>query len=328
MKKIIIALLITFMAVSGSFSQSLDNVTFSNVKIARYGGNIKINFEITPKKKAVKSNYKMTLTPCIYNEGKRIDLPIIEIKGYLYERRERQVALLNKVIIINKFTAKEGMQSNYFAQIPYDESMKNIKLVISQKIEGCCDSYIAGDKLIGFTYLEPIVDHKRTIEPTIKPATVKKEMIIYFPLSKYNINRELMLNKDILEVVNSIAQNNNIEITGYASPEGNIAINNKLAIKRAIVLKNYIMSVIPTLSNSSFKIINGGINWSALKNMVSKSNMLNKNKVINIINNSPKNIRLSRLKSLDDGSSYSYMLKELFPKLRYSYCKVIESNKQ
>ena len=114
-----------------------------------------------------------------------------------------------------------------------------------------------------------------------------------------------------------------IDIMGYASPTLPEKLNDELAGKRAVAVRNYILDNVRYLRPSNFNVINGGENWDELKRLVEESTMPGRWQVIDIIENTPARIdyasntsRKKTLMDLNGGQTWNYMLKNFFPQLR------------
>ncbi|MEG1634859.1 MAG: OmpA family protein, partial [Rikenellaceae bacterium] len=113
-----------------------------------------------------------------------------------------------------------------------------------------------------------------------------------------------------------------ITITGYASPEGSLANNQRLSEGRAKALEGYLQSRY-NLSKDLYTINFGGEDWEGLVELVEASDMLYKQEVLDIIlNTSIENNREKKLMNLKVGVPYRYMLHDMFPKLRRVICKI------
>ena len=106
-----------------------------------------------------------------------------------------------------------------------------------------------------------------------------------------------------------------IRITGYASPEGPVALNQRLSEERAQVLKNYLVEA-TSLPEDLFRTVAGGENWKELYVMVENSALDQKGEILEIIGTSMDGMdpepELKRL----PGGVYRYMLNNFYPKLR------------
>ncbi len=119
----------------------------------------------------------------------------------------------------------------------------------------------------------------------------------------------------------------NIKIIGSASPEGSIAINNRISKKRGSSIIQYINDK-TSIDNDNISIISNGINWELLKQSVILSELKYKNEIVSIIENIPEILLDSNGKIIDSrnkhlmdlkwGRPYNEMLDTLFPECRYS----------
>ena len=165
---------------------------------------------------------------------------------------------------------------------------------------------------------------------------------VYFRQGKYDIDRFYLDNNtnlvELVSVVRTLSTSNDsriirIVIAGFASPEGSLALNDRLAWDRAVAVKSFLVAnsdVDPKIIN----IYNGSVDWIGLREMVADSDMFRKHSIIDIIDNTPiwdatrKVGRHGELMRLDDGSQYRFMLREFFPRLRQAaYIKVYFENK-
>jgi len=141
-------------------------------------------------------------------------------------------------------------------------------------------------------------------------------------LDLFAFNNNRVLNEIILALRDGNLDGR-IEITGYASPEGQQAANFALAQNRALAVRNYILDNVPRLRPANFDIINGGENWEGLYKLVEESNMPGRWQVLDIIESTPPNIdfrnntsRKQMLMNLNGGQTWNYMLANFFPQLR------------
>lgn len=117
-----------------------------------------------------------------------------------------------------------------------------------------------------------------------------------------------------------------VHFSGSASPDGNDKMNEKLAEKRASVIVEYLRTRI-LLPDSLINISPRGVDWQRLSELVRSSDMPHKDKVLDIILNTPLLVirngvitdsRRRQLEMLDGGRPYRYMYDNLFPRLRSS----------
>jgi tetratricopeptide (TPR) repeat protein len=104
-------------------------------------------------------------------------------------------------------------------------------------------------------------------------------------------------------------------ITGFASPEGNIQMNNQLSRGRAEALRNF-LSMRSGIPPRLYRIGNGGEDWDGLARMVQNSYIEPKGAILSIIRTYMGEERKDRLKALGGGAVYQRLLQEFYPKLR------------
>lgn len=112
-----------------------------------------------------------------------------------------------------------------------------------------------------------------------------------------------------------------ISISGYASPEGPLELNQRLALRRCEAVASYILKH-SAIDPQLISIKPGGIAWDELRHLVMTSDRLGarRDEILQILD-SPGlsgNERLSRMKQVGGGEAYEWMLQALFPGLRYA----------
>ena len=112
-----------------------------------------------------------------------------------------------------------------------------------------------------------------------------------------------------------------VVIAGFASPEGTTAVNQRLARQRAEAIRSYLTEN-SSVSENQIDLYNGSVDWHGLRKMVAASDMADREKVLDIIDNTPtwdarRNVgRHGELMRLSGGETYRYMLRNFFPELR------------
>ncbi len=164
---------------------------------------------------------------------------------------------------------------------------------------------------------------------------------IYFRQGERVIDRYFSTNnKSLVDIVSSVREIDRssdskivgIMIAGFASPEGTLEFNDRLAWDRAVALKNFIADN-TGVDASLMNLYNGAVDWAGLRKLVAESDMRDKETVLYIIDNVPvwdarrETGRRVQLMRLNGGETYNYMLKNFFPQLRQAaYIKVYYEN--
>jgi hypothetical protein len=148
--------------------------------------------------------------------------------------------------------------------------------------------------------------------------------------SQYHYNKEslarFMARVEALQS-DSLTRLARVEITSSASPEGSSALNKRLSDRRAAAIKKIIAERVPQAA-SSIEVESKGIDWDGLRKLVENSQMEHRDEVLNLIDNEPEwstnaaGTRVERrkqlLKRLHNGVTWQWMLRNLFPELRYT----------
>lgn len=299
------------------------------------------------------------LHPWLRSEADSLLLPPVMLNGpqsdLMYRRRK---ALGTAGNIFPHIAIREGEHRlpviNYRkADIPYEQWMDSAAVVLRD--ENCnCDSrlipfsmqveriaplmVIRTDTLI----IHDTVKIDRPVSIPVAPLVVekKKEVVvehagyradIYFPVSGMKILPEHDLNREawhkFVTEIDSLRSNNantvlGITVTGYSSPEGAYGANDIIAKRRALALKKYLETVYdPALVEIRTEWV--AEDWDRLADMVRASAMIDKEKILDIIDNVDIfKGRESKLMYLAGGAPWRYMLKEFFPKLRCASCRI------
>ena len=151
-------------------------------------------------------------------------------------------------------------------------------------------------------------------------------IFVKFEFDKTAINPELFDNQEKLDAImqsvsrvvgDSLLEVKRIQIVGMASIEGAAAYNYKIGMQRAEALRNYIMQHEPTLTADLFELNSAGEAWVELRSKIEEVTFNGKQQVLEIIDKT-KNpwLREQRLKQLQEGQVYKYLMSNLFAEQR------------
>ena len=164
---------------------------------------------------------------------------------------------------------------------------------------------------------EPVVSGNTSGEPTV--ASVAGLPVVYFRYNEDFIRPDFKHNSENLQEIVRMIQAGEITdftIAGFSSPEGPVRTNVSLSLRRAKALKNYLVNLFPELENK-ITIVNGGENWSGLREQVENGTILTdseKAEVLNIINsNANPQTKEARLHST---TSYRRIMHKYLPNIR------------
>ena len=131
---------------------------------------------------------------------------------------------------------------------------------------------------------------------------------------------------------NPCVQLQHIRILSAASPEGNSALNKRVAKRRGERLRDYLKETL-VLPDSIFTVSSAGEDWQGLATLIAKEKTPWRNKALQIIRHTPEWVtrngkvvdgRKRQLQNLDGGKAWKYMLDNHFYTLRTGAVVVCE----
>ena len=309
---------------------------------------VTINAEFPPKyfnKKTV-----MNITPIlIYEEGETI-LPSMNFIGE---------KVSGDGIVVSK---RHGGAFSYTFTIPYDDKMYNSLLIVEpivykfkeeihhhqQAIKdneayALCDAFLIAEGIVNTAqHIDKSALKTAYAVPEMEQKTVTDNGDIFFMVNSDAINWAVPLNKNmqnkaaIHELTSHIMKGwniNNIEIVGWASPEGPLSYNKNLSNKRAKMTEEFLKKRLESLSaqkNShvSYKNANDvkfitqgkGADWNGLMNAIENSNIKDKHIIINTLKKQSPEERVVQLNKYI--KQYPEFEKSILPSLRRTIVKV------
>lgn len=110
----------------------------------------------------------------------------------------------------------------------------------------------------------------------------------------------------------------NIDITGFASLDGPLELNNDLAYERAEIMKNWLVDHLPGYSKNNVSVFYNGQDWMLLSQLViDDTEVPQRDRAIEIINSEMEDqIKIRLLKQLSGGDTWTYLIKNVFPFMR------------
>lgn len=169
------------------------------------------------------------------------------------------------------------------------------------------------------TFLEPKPEEvkERTVSVTIRlnyPVNVSR-VLPYFGDNAAELRRiDSILHRTVTDTATYKILGTTI--TGYASPEDTYDHNKRLSERRANGMRDWLADHYG-LDKATIATSGAGEDWEGLRALVADSNMRYRDEVLNIIDNYDLwHGREKRLMELHGGSTYRYMLANLFPTLR------------
>lgn len=306
----------------------------------RVGEDLVITMKADISSMQISRNQSLVCTPLVESgDSVRALAPIIingKVRHILYERMERTG---KKELEIRRYNDTE-QQVDYLARTPYADWMEKADVTLVMDDCGCGWKALSQnrDKLFALNFAEPIVIDPMLVYVKPAPEEVKARHLdgsayLDFPVNQITINPDYRNNsaelKKIQQTVEAVKNDpyatiTSLSIKGYASPEGTYKGNAYLAENRAKALLNYVKEHYD-LSGVELTVDFEPEDWEGLEAAVEKGNLPDKEELLAIIRaDEPADwdAREWKLKSLNGGSSYKILLRDVYPALRHSDYRV------
>jgi hypothetical protein len=305
------------------------------------GGNVAFTVDGTVPKKSFHKKAVVEFSPFLkYDNGKTKELKKFTLKG---EKAEGEGTVIN---------SKTGGSFTYSESFPYEDPMRvselfvNAKITKGKKVTEINDHKLA-DGIID-TYKNITHDEELIYAPSgyERETVISKSANLFFLVNKSNLDMNLPLNKKdasknaISELDNFIDQGwkiKDIQINAWASPEGEISLNNNLANDRSVSAKDYSIKKIKSLNEARAKKLKvnvktleqeityaakgNGEDWDGFMQAVSKSDLKDKNQILNVVNTqSDVNKREQEIRNMT--VVYKEIEEQILPPLRRAEIKV------
>lgn len=317
---------------------------FDMHELKRENNRVFYSYAVQIGAKAINSSQALRISPRLELGSKIYPFtPITVIGSNKNEviRRWRNNHHLAKDTIVTLVNQEADTVLNFSGYLPYETWMKNGEVIVTHEIMG-----YRGESTVTTITLKVGIEPNDPIEPTqeavVTEATNVQEKELL--LSNMNFERGCAIiaidyrnnaeeKRRLDEFIKKLVDDKNlsvekVSIKAYASPEGTYAQNERLADKRAQELMQYLMSK-THLPQDRFECESVAEDWEGLEKMIEVSDVPDKEKVLEIIHSTGIfEGRETKLMNLNHGEPYNFMLKNLFPELRRTTCKITYSKKR
>lgn len=319
---------------SASTKTTLNEVKVENVKIFKKGGDINVNFEMVLTDVAMGSNNRVIYVALLTDdEGHSVELGKVVLQGRNAALKEEREPMRHVDGALETITYKKGEKANvHIARTaPYEEWMNLSHLCIAEDFCGCGVTIDNNQRCVADfdnrPAPKPVMTFVAPKAEAVKARDEKGSAFVDYVVNKTNIMPDYRANrKEIAKIVATIdlvKNDPNVSITeinihGYASPEGTYANNTRLAEGRAASLKDYVKGLY-TLPDKLFTSNATPEDWDGLRKLVEGSSLSEKSEILAIIDNTaldPDSREMEIRKRFP--STYQFMLKEWYPGLRHS----------
>ena len=324
-------------------------ITIVPVRLEQQGKYLHIELDFALNSLKVKSAKGVDFIPQLVSTTDTCNLPQVSIKGrdeYLaYERRLAVMSAKEERNYVKPYMVEKGNKRrndtlHYHYTMLYKPWMAEARLYVQRDECGCGETASMGiESITDKVTLEHmplpyvVTPHLTYVEPAIekiKNREMQVEAFLDFEVNKVDIRPGYMNNPQELAKIHAMIDElksdssivvKRLDIIGYASPEGTLAVNKRLSEGRAVALRSYLSSRYGFPRNL-YHIVFGGENWEGLTKVLRSTDWEYKAEMLEIIETVPiESGRESKLMQLHGGAPYRYLLKNVFPGLRVAICK-------
>lgn len=299
-------------------------------------GNIIVDMKLPLRSMKVKSQQAVLYTPSLVSGGDTLPLKSVGVYGrerYIVYQRGNDKAVPAPEVVFR--SSKAPAEYSYHAEVPYVSGLEGAELVVVRRVIGCASCSKGTD--VEPTGLALLTEPKLDLTDAFVTAMARTDTVKSRELSgranvEFPVNRTLLLTDfrdnaaELAKVRASIDSVRNdkdvslklIRITGFASPEGSFANNERLAEGRTEALRKYVLDYYD-FPSALVKTAWVAEDWVGLRERIEKSDMMVREgllKVIDDISLAP-DAKDARLKSLYP-EEYAYILKNIYPSLRHT----------
>lgn len=286
-----------------------------------HGNSVEYSLKGRIPAKAFHKKAVATLTPVVHYGGKTLNLDPIVLKG---EKAEGS----GKIIKV-----KEGGSFDLSGSFDYDPAMEGKDLYIDLNFKVCksgsesCGDFKKEKVALGMISTSQSVKGTEDVyfAGDFKPAKRKFQRSIYFLINRWTVRTSESSGKQVEELRN-FAKTDRLELQGisinsFASPDGELRINQNLTDKRSASSFRFLTGLLEKLDISAsdenlYKKQSLEEDWKGFRALVAASNIADKSKAIQIIDSKQSNDdKETAIKALD---SWPSMLDDMMPKLRRS----------
>ncbi|MBD5220326.1 MAG: OmpA family protein [Bacteroidales bacterium] len=308
------------------------NTYVSDLAVKRADQSVVVSFNIDPSNYSVPTNKAVVLTPAIVNATDTLRMTPVTVAGrnnwYYHTRNNEAGAMLLR--------SGKKEPSAYRSQVPYKAWMEVSDVVIfCDTVSECgCDRRSAVYPVAAMDFSPAVFTQDASMFEYIEPNDTVAKVFnlsgranIVFKVGRTDIDWTYKANQaeldTILSTINAVKNNpdatvEQILLTGYASPEGSYAGNERLAKGRTEVVKKYVAEH-ATFPASVYKTSFVAEDWAGLREWLTTSPLNDKDAIIALIDDKAiavdkKNDALR--KRFPD--TYKFLLANVYPMLRHT----------
>ncbi|MDE6301692.1 MAG: DUF3868 domain-containing protein [Muribaculaceae bacterium] len=311
---------------------TLPDLKVLDLEIYRSGDNLHLSFNLDLSGVTLGSDEQVIYTPVLAGATDSVVMDPVVLNGRNAQLKwEREPGRRKAATGVYRRFNGTYQAVNVAYDFPYLPWMDLSQVTVAEDLCGCGrlrdqNSILVGEfdntpltETFEMTYITPAKE-------TTKSRALEGSAYVEFVVSKTNILPDYRNNaaeiRRITETIDVVKDDptvtiSEINIHGFASPEGSYSLNTRLAAGRAASLKDYVRSLY-TLDNSIFTSDSTPEDWDGLRRLVEASALQDKEAILALIDSDlDPDVKDSRLRSLYP-EDYAVMLSSMYPSLRRS----------
>ena len=320
-----------------------DAITMSNILLWQQANSLSATMNINMGDLKVDKNQALVLIPTLINGDNELALQPIIINGEKKQKAfEKAVAKSGETVNALVVPFEKGTDFIYSQVADYEPWMAEAQFVLVETLVDKKDRPLMTSQEVitnavsteakRLAELYPVVAF---IEPPVEVEKIRVDAyntFLEFKLNQAQVLPKYKNNATELDNIHTLFTKvlsdsnlvvNKVIIEGFASPEGPEGFNEQLSKRRMEALKAYLAKQ-NNLPASMFETSFGGESWEGLVTLLELSTMPEKDTLITIINTTTDDaVRKQKIKELDGGAPYQYMLKNIYPYLRNATCQIV-----
>ena len=318
-------LLFLSMALLRSFVVSAaSDAAADSIRLVRCDSVVQLLMQVSFPCKEIECDDVLLVVPTLVTAADTLTLPTVGLYGrntyYHYVRDGRPY--LQELGGIHLRALPQQLPYRYAATVPYAEWMDSARVLVSTRMYRACESTLTLSEQSVLCGTPRYVHHPGNRE-TLR-AAVKRRANLDFRVNQTDILPDYHRNRQelqrIRETIDSVQRDPRshivgVTISGYASPEGSYANNERLARERTESLRRFLLTRygLDSLNISTRHVAE---DWEGLRAAVSRRTADNRDRLLALIDGPLEpDAKLWRLRQLfpDD---YRWLQDEVFPYLR------------
>ncbi len=277
-----------------------DNITYTSQvnPLENHGGEVAVNVNGRVSDRYFHRRAKLELTPVLQFEGGERELGTFILRG---DRTSGQGTVVNRGAATNFSTS---------GNIAFEEGMEASELVIRARVyrEGRENAFVnLPDRKIADGVINTSQRVDKGQDLAIAPhgyekvTTVSQSADVYFAYMRHNLNWRLPLNRkaenqqkieDLKEFIKKGWEIKSVEVNAWASPEGEVAFNERLSENRAKTVETYTNNLFRGLERElgdkiekpDLKVTAKGEDFDGFMKVLNASDLRDKQAIANVIN--------------------------------------------